>query len=69
MPRLLQELQDAIEFIAKEELKDAKLKKWAESLFDDSIINALPLTNAKKKYKKRIFTEAVDFYRKFISDI
>lgn len=53
---LSQELKESVEVIAQLEGKNEKLKKWAASLFDDRIIDALPLTNAKKKYTKRSFS-------------
>jgi hypothetical protein len=55
VPRIIIELQQAVEIIDNQQSKIEKLKLWAASLFDDSIINALPLTNAKKKYTKRNF--------------
>lgn len=51
-----QELKESVEVIAQLEGKNEKLKNWAASLFDDRIIDALPLTNAKKKYTKRSFS-------------
>jgi len=41
-----------------------KLATWAQSLFDDAIIAALPLTNAKKKFTRLDFAKATDFFKK-----
>ncbi len=41
-----------------------KMEKWSQSLFDEAIIAALPLTNAKKKFNKMNFVQATEFFTK-----
>lgn len=56
-------LEEANGLILKERVRDTKLEEWAKSLFDESIIAALPLTNAKKKFNKLNFQQASEFYK------
>jgi hypothetical protein len=57
-------MNEAITTIAIPRETPEILKTWAAKLFDPSIVDALPLTSAKKKFSKITFTEAVAFFTK-----
>ena len=50
MNLIISQIEEALAIIGKERVIGESLKKWAKSLFDESLIHALPLTNAKKKF-------------------
>ena len=61
---LCSQMQEAIKEITEERKMSEKMEKWAQSLFDEAIIAALPLTNAKKKFNKMNFVQATEFFTK-----
>ena len=63
---LISVMEEAIKVIEANKGGNEKLSKWAASLFDDSIIAALPLTNAKKKFTKLSFAKSIDFSRQLV---
>jgi hypothetical protein len=63
---LISVMDEAIKVIETNKGGNENLSKWAASLFDDSIIAGLPLTNAKKKFTKLSFAKSIEFYRQLI---
>ena len=65
MSTLIKQFEESLETISKSARPSQSLCDWASTLFDESIVNALPLTSAKKKFTKLTLEQSLAFFRDF----